>query len=335
MKLLKTYNINEEIYYKIVKDLQARIEVVDDIHNYFYGYFGKKHKQDIVMGERNGTKYLIMLERILALYIDIEAVEWKQVRVALNTDRDHQIVYEKEITPIQCWNELMKVIRTHYKDIDAQLNKFQAEYQSELKQVNIVYNNRFNNTIYEFENCYYYDINGAHCDALCEIFPLCKKQFLSMYDKRKLPGGEKYKKIFNYTVGMLVNRDHRKTYNWIVQRTTKLLRAAMDYCGGEVIYARTDGFIVYNPDNLLEHSKELGNYKLEYSGKVYFYRCKNYFIYQIGDTLKGSCRANARDKIDLANNKVVSYDIKRDYFTLNNGKKTFTEEVTNIKQEIL
>ena len=53
-----------------------------------------------------------------------------------------------------------------------------------------------------------------------------------------------------------------------------------------------------------------------------FYRCKNYFIYQIGDTLKGSCRANARDKIDLANNKVVSYDIKRDYFTLNNGKKT-------------
>ena len=112
-------------------------------------------------------------------------------------------------------------------------------------------------------------------------------------------------------VGMLCKKGFRKTYNWIVQRTTKILYKAMDYTKGLTIYANTDGYVISDPFNKLETTKDLGNFKLEYSGDVFVYQAKNYWLMQCGNELKGSCLRSVRKNIDLSKGQVVNYDRKR------------------------
>lgn len=341
MKQLMTYQVSRDLFDKILTDLQAYIEKVDDIHEYFFGYKycpnPKKPKWHIVYGERNNVRQMIILERVYAQYDkSIISTEWKQVRLeCANNENVPQNSKNKDINPIYCWNYVMKIIKKHYneEEINSCFNAHIAQYNDELRQVHYNYKARVTRLIYELKDCYYYDINGAHCDALTEIFPKCREDFNKLYLRRKTKGNEWIKSLFNYFVGNLCNKGHRDTYNWIVQRTTKLLFEAINKCKGELIYANTDGFIVKCPQNLINYSKELGDFKLEYQGTVYVYSDINYILYQMGDDMKGTCRNVVRDRIDLREGKVVHYSIKRIPVYLKSGKVTYTEEVTNIIEE--
>ena len=93
-----------------------------------------------------------------------------------------------------------------------------------------------------------------------------------------------------------------------------VINEAMNYVGGILLYANTDGFLIQNPVNLLITSKNLGDMKLEASGDAYIVRTDNYILYQTykADTgekeLKGSCMKCVRDKIDLSTGKIIVYD---------------------------
>ena len=337
MKQLMTYKITRDIFDKILTDLQAMVEEVDDIHEYFFGYKycpnPKKRKINIVYGTRKDVRYMIILERVLAQYINIFSTEWKQVRVECDDNQSNENDVSKQYTPIYCWNYVMKLIKKHYneEEINSCFNAHIAQYNENKKQIHYNYKARVTRLIYELKDCYKFDINGAHCDALTEIFPKCREDFNKLYLRRKKNPG--IKNLFNFFVGNLCNKGHRDTYNWIVQRTTDLLTNAICKCDGELIYANTDGFIVRDPKNIIEYNKELGNFKLEYSGTVYIYNDTNYILYQMGNEMKGTCRKSVRDKIDLSKGKVVHYSISKKPIELKSGKITYIEELTNIVEE--
>jgi hypothetical protein len=145
-------------------------------------------------------------------------------------------------------------------------------------------------------------------------------------------------------------------YWWIVHRTTKMLKKAIEeVCPDDIekdckiIYANTDGFIVSCPDKFLEHSKDLGKFKKEAQGPVYVYTHRgnknetSYIVYQyevekedgtIETETKGDIRLAVRDKIDLKNGKTVSYKIRKNYFINELGERTTGPELIENLQEI-
>ena len=50
----------------------------------------------------------------------------------------------------------------------------------------------------------------------------------------------------------------------------------MDLVKGILIYANTDGFVISAKNSDIVASKDLGEFKIEYSGEVYVYKDKNY-----------------------------------------------------------
>ena len=238
---------------------------------------------------------------------------------------------------------MMKILKKYYtaEEIDKRLNMFQAEYDPDLKQQH--YNGDLlpSGKILKFTNTYKFDINGAHLDALCEIFPKAKDDFIRMYNKRhKNPVFKEYPNRF---VGCLaqktdeMRKEHKigkyeLTYNWIVQRTTEKLLLALNELGGEQLYINTDGLVINNPESIICTSANLGEFKLEHCGNTYFYRDKNYCIFQFGedltkkDVMKGSSLTEVRKYIDLSKGKVVHYDRIHE-----NG----TYVAKNIKEETL
>lgn len=177
---------------------------------------------------------------------------------------------------------MIKLLKKYYTDeeIDVCLKSFQAEYDYKKAQLHY-FKEGSPDKILKFENCYKYDINGAHNEALTIIFPKAKDAIIKMYlERKKHPVNKKY---INYFVGMLCRKGYRETYNWIVQRVSaKLKTHILDACG-EILYANTDGFIVKDPMFELETSSELGALKLEYKGDVCFYNDINYFCFQLSD----------------------------------------------------
>lgn len=163
--------------------------------------------------------------------------------------------------------------------------------------------------VLKFAHVAKYDANGAHADALRELFPRCSEEIEKMYREKK--DHPEYKLLFNYFVGMLKHRGYDGAYWWIVKRTTDLLQRAVSEAGGILVYANTDGFACANPDKELEVSAELGGWKKEYEGPAYFYQGGNYSVYQFGEEKKGSVRNAAKPMMDLPSGKVVSYRIDR------------------------
>ena len=262
----------------------------------------------------------------------VQYTEWKQCRVRRvensNTKEcrsvDGQTAWEFMITLLKHWYTWPQII-----DI---FNKYQAEYDEAYKQFHYTYPLE-NGQLMEIKNCYKYDINGAHTDALMEMFPKASKSILKMYTQRHTNPG--YKQLVNFFVGMIKHKGYDLTYNWIVQRTTKNLFKAMDITQGNMIYANTDGYIISSPKAELNASKKLGEFKLEYEGTVYIYQDKNYWIIQTGDDIKGSCLKSVRDDIDLRQGKVVHYDRKRIKVADNaDGTPIFINIADNITKEI-
>ena len=327
-KLIRTYCVREDIFDKILYDYSSRIEYTDNIWQYAYGY---SNKNTIYYNE----EYLICREYIVDYYChNIEDItSWKQCRLRKTTNTDK--IIDNDITGTYAWNYIMKLLLKHYteNEIDSILHAHEAEYDEAKKQYHYNYNIDVG-ALLKIPNCKKYDINGAHCDALLELFPKASTDILYLHKRRKKDPN--IKKFFNYFVGELCRKGYRLTYNWIVQRTNALLMQAIELTDGELIYANTDGFIVFEAKHNINTSTNLGEFKAEYEGDVYVYRSKNYILYQCGDELKGSCRQQVRDKIDLRIGKVAEYDQRRELLGYDNqGKAKYITHVENVNYKIV
>lgn len=321
MSCLKSVQVNDVIFNKILRDYEFKVRIVDDLHPYLRGYY---EDRDLIYF--NGTNEFICLEYIVDGYTNLFpcCTVWKQVRVLRTMNMSS--CAEVSITGSKAKAYIHKLLKKYYtpEEIDQRLRMFERPKDPGLIQMHY-FCNAYSDRVLKKENTYKFDINGAHLDALCEIFPKAKTDFIKMYDKRKT--NKVLKQYPNLYVGMLAqkSKEMRKngvpgkyelTYNWIVQRTTKMLLEALSKVGGTPIYINTDGFIVQNPSNLLTPSTTLGDFKLEYSGDTWVYRGSNYVLLQTGTgkdmELKGSCFGEAREDIDLSKGQIVQYDIKQE-----------------------
>lgn len=325
-KVLRRYDVCESVFDDILQTMQSRIEIVENISEYFTGY-QPKHKIYY-----DNKEYLIIREHLLAYFADFSDEDYQNVedwRQVIVRKAEQPQTYQKSIDGSRAYKQMKGVLLNYYteEEFDKQLKAHSAEKDLNNIQYHFQYPSR--DMVLQHSNCVKYDINGAHHDALIEIFPRAKEELESMFARRK---EEPILKAYvNYFVGMLCRKGYRGTYNWIVQRTTKMLKTAMDEVGGTLVYANTDGFMVSDPESKLKHSTELGKFKLEFEGTAYTYQDKNYWCYQTDKETKGSIRYSVRDQLNLKNGEVIHYDISRE--TLPNG--TIVNLVKNeVKEQI-
>ena len=293
---LKCLNVRDDIINQILYDYEAKIVEIDKLEDKSYYEYRKK----IVY--INSTKQCIIPGYILNYYCHIDYNSWKQYvcTPSENTDK----IVDDSIDGQTAWVKVLKILRIHYtdKEIKAILKAYGDTKGSYEAQFHYVLPKVSQNVI-KLPLCVKYDINGAHADAIASIFPKAIKDLVALYNKSK--------KYINYFVGMLQNKGYHGAYWYIVDRTTQILKNAMNKAGGRLIYANTDGFCVQYPDNELPTSHVLGEFKEEYKGTVYFYsnnRQSPYYLYQFGKDFKGSCITAVRQDIDLSKGQVVYYN---------------------------
>lgn len=323
---IKCYKLRDDIFDKILYDFSSRITFAKT-DNYLTGYDNKK---DIYYDGR----YLICPEYIINNYVPIEnCTDWKQCRCKREMNMDEPLV--SSLDGSRAWAKIMDILHKHYTDEEIEdclhshtaLPTSQYHYNYPLDEVK---------GILKFTNCIYYDMNGAHNDALCEIFPKAKNEFEYLYKTRKeFPTN---KDLANFFVGMLCVRGYRDTYNWINERTKNSLLEAMKITEGILLYANTDGYVISSPKADLRASTDLGKYKIVYQGDVYIYSDKEpyspYWLIQMGDIMKGSCLTEVRKDIDLSKGNIIHYTKFREYlFTDNKGVKRYRNKAIDIIKE--
>lgn len=327
-KRLKAYKISNEVYTSILQRFPDFIRHVN-INDYLYGtHFNKR----LIYIDTN--KHKMIIQKSLFYYVTDQKSQsdyWKQIVVELSFETDSHILEEDKVGS-DAKKQINNVLKKHYteKEIDERLNQFEAEYDyKKIQQHSQITKNK---TILKFENCVKYDLNGAHTTALSEIFPKCKDYFTKLYlNKEKL--------TMNAYVGMLVY-GHRKTYNWIVQRTTKQLEeriynecVGLDSC---CPYINTDGIIISKPAKLINTTSELGGIKRELADETTCYSYQNqevghaYWVIQMGSEIKGNLPLSLRKHIDLRIGKVVDfkkvYHEETDTYTYEDVTEEFIEE---------
>lgn len=314
-KILECFEVNEWTFNAILETFSDDVVVEYDLDKYYKGW---QPRNRIFF---DGWRTILCRECDLAYCVKGMQCDnnWKQCIVTLNPSPKSAVV-ERSIDGTRAWARMMFLLSNFYtkEEISERLNMFQADYKEELKQVHY-YIEIEPFTIYKFTDCVKYDINGAHNDALCEIFPKAAKLLKKHYNERH----EKpiNKKEVNYFVGMLKRKGYAKTYNWIVQRTTKILYECIDKCydvndaRNALIYANTDCCVVCHPVKTIPTSHLLGDFKLEYEGDVYLYKDKNYILMECGNDHTGNCLYMVRDRISLKDHKVVQYDLVKEGLT--------------------
>lgn len=330
-KTISSYEVSADVFDSILYEYEAYIKTVEDIGPYMKGYSDKK---TIYYQNDPQQQYMILRECIVNYFCDFaieNCTDWKQIRIRRVEDQEELI---KKVTDgATAWRVIRQLLKPYYNDKEFE-EALEAHSMSKEEHISQLHYDAAidTNYIYKYTNCYYYDINGAHMDALIEIFPKAKKELLAMYAKRKI--NPVYKSYPNFFVGDLGTQKskHKETYYWIVNRTSKLLMEAEKKVGGTLIYENTDGFVVADPDNKLEVSSELGAFKEEYAGDVYIVRTKNYRLYQLGDTQKGNCLKTVRKDIDLRKGELVIYDKKA--ITCNSGRIYKPENLRKERMEI-
>ena len=300
----KHFDINDEIFNNILKDFEADIIKLDKLEDKSY----YEYRNNIIYIDDKNTKKILCQAYILNYYLDQPIYTgWKQI--ILNQCEYANITVEASVDGQHAWQYMMSILKKKYSlnEIQSILTSYQTKEHYD-KQYHydwpIVSQN-----VQKLPLCVKYDINGAHTDALSEMFPRCKGEFLTIYKKRH--DDIKYKKYPNFFVGMMKRKGYVGAYWYIVERTTKLLIEAINKVGGQLVYANTDGFCVQNPEHLLNTSDKLGDFKLEFQGDAYVFVNETrspYILYQFGDKLVGTCLTSVRQYIDLSNGNVVYYD---------------------------
>lgn len=330
MKNLQKYDMSEDIFDKIVDEL--RYSKAFFITDKFDKFIVRPIKDRIIY---NGIDKMIIPTYLLKDFIEIEYNSWSQVIVAKNKTLELN-KYTLSITGSKAWAYMMILLKKYYtlEEIDACLKSFTAPYIEKKAQLHY-FTDVEPETIKICDNCYKYDINGAHNEALRTIFPKAAEDITRMFNERKK--NPVFKQYINYFVGMLCRRGYRTTYNWIVQRVTSTLKEAMLDTFGKILYVNTDGFVVQNPERLLKTGKELGDLKLEYQGRIAFYKDINYFCFQLEDKrITGNVRYRFRDEIDLFEGNVIHYILKKNV-TEDGLVEEYFENINseNIKENIV
>lgn len=319
---LRQVTVNNKIWNKIFELFPLHIEQTNELCEYYSGYSNKNTiyydgKKTLIIDECK-LNYIIEINKYLK---EFNYTGWKQIVVVLKPTQEEELI--ADITGTDCYKTILKLLNKAYtnEEIDSLLKSYKNEYDSGKAQFHRIGWDR-DGHIREWKNCYYFDINGAHTNALCKMFPKAATYILELYKQRK--DNKDVKKYFNYFVGMLKHKGYEGAYNHIVQETTEILFKAIREVGGYLLYANTDGFIVQNPDKLLDVSNELGDFKLAYSGNAYTYTDKNYWCIET-DELKGNVLSEARKYISLKEGIVVHYNVIKDEW---NNKKVIdiTEE---------
>lgn len=300
--VLKQIIVSSDIFQKIIDYYGLRVVEVEDLKPLYRGY---EEKNTIALKD----DYLICTENAIdTVFPLIDFTWWKQVIVRNDPSLPPETI-KSDISGGYAYNYMRRLLKRYYsvEEIENILQSFNnIEYDGHLKQYHLQNLDEGLNT---YENCFKFDINSAHAYALSLMFPQAKDAINRMYLKRS----EKpiNKAILNYFAGYLAHRGYRGAYNWIVQQTTIKLLSAINECGGTLLYANTDGFLVMNPKKIIHTSKKLGEFKLEYRGNVHTYVDRNYWYIQQADNCRekdrGTLPCILRQRVDLSIGKVVHY----------------------------
>ncbi len=321
---LNRKKINLNTFNKILDIFKDRVDIVDDLGPYFYGYRDKKR---IKYNPKTNNMICQAIYINYASGLNLLQPDWKQYVLIRGTE-----VQENEAEDVMYANKANKIINNillkyyNESEIEELLNNHTHTKDSAVqRRLPSIYEK---NVIHHFHNCVYYDINGAHRDALCEIFPLAKKDFLKVN-----------KQAANIYVGDLCNHNHRDTYYWIVNRTANILMQNISHIGGLILYANTDGVIAYHPQNTLNTSDKLGEFKsVIINDEIYYYidsdpnytgyHCIQYATKTNPKEKKGTCPIEFRNEMDLSKGIVIRYKKYRE----ENIEKY--KDVSLIKKEI-
>lgn len=339
---LNRIKINPLYFNKILKKNEWVLVKVDNLEEYINNPELYIHKRNAVYYDEN-NKSLICKNSEISYACDLPYGDKYGQQSLLICDDSVDVCSKIRVTPYAstCKKYIEAIL--HKKYTDEEINECLNSHSLETHQVPIhtplPYYYEYNK-IHKLKNCVYYDINNAHLDALCEIYPKCKQQFINLrhqinYFKSigEVDKAQDLKDYVNIYCGNLgktkKNKDgkivsyaeHRGTYEWIVNRTRNILQSILDFCDGEIIYANTDGAIIRCAKNKIETSDKLGECKSElFDDNVYALNYKednktSYLIYQYTDTkgnkvIKGNCPNEVRDKIDLQTGKYVTFKNK-------------------------
>ena len=340
MKPLKRYQLDPETYNKVVQYFFNNYFITEAEYKTFN--HGTINKLDVYL-DRKKSRFC---SSVMWLQEALEACNIKDVKITHKYDTFHyQVLCELsgncdskikcEYQPQQASKAVHKHLNKYYTDVEIEncLKEFEKDFDvnkakkqlhinitDTITEDDVIMDREYSaQKIHVYNNCYYYDINGAHCYILSQIFPKAKEYFEYLNKHKHDPGKEHYKAIPNYYVGLLGKADskHKKTYLKIVNNVTEIVEKAIKECSGRIIYANTDGFIVQNPAKLLEHTLELGGFKLEAQGNVYFYSGINYDLMQYTKAngkieKKGSLYNSLKKECDLYKGIVVDFDNKKD-----------------------
>ena len=292
----KCINVRDDIINQILYDYEAKVVTIPKLEDKSY----YDYRKNIIYIEE--TKEIICAGYIINSRCNTKYSSWVQIKCTPSTNTSK--LTEDSIDGFTAWMQVLRVLAKHYtrEEVVNTLKAFGDTKGDRLEQFHYTLRKVSQNVI-KLPLCVKYDINGAHADAIAEMFPKATKDLVALYNKSK--------KYINFFVGMLKRHGYIGAYWHIVDRTTKTLLKAMDYVGGRLIYANTDGFCVQEPVHELQTSHILGEFKEEYKGTVYFIQNNiksPYFLYQFGNDLKGNCMTEVRADIDLSQGHIVYYD---------------------------
>lgn len=263
----------------------------------------EEDKEDISVNGKTAFNYI--MKKVKSKYTDEEIQEIVKQCEENTKDKVEEVVVHKQ--------GVRQVVKNPNKD-----NQEKHFLLSDLPSIQA-------NKIYEFDHCYYFDINSAHLYQLSVIFPRCEKIFKglrSRINQFKTSGNKdearKFKNLVNFAVGEMCNEGMRAVRNQIVCNVRAMIEKSIAETHGDVIYANTDGYYVQDPENVYTKSNRLGDMKTELSdGKIYFTYVDlpnetPYYLYQFtddsGDVIKkGNFPISYRDDVDLSKGKIVHY----------------------------
>ena len=325
--MLNRIKIDSDTYNDVLTNFPKYIER-DDISQYFAkGYPDKR----IIKLDKVHSAFIIQAYRLKNRPGNIK--DWQQVVCVLDDSLDGNNDIRTLPYANQANSVIKKILRKHYKDTEIESILTAHSVNERRKPLHMLMPmDCHDGRIHKFTDCAYYDINGAHTDALCEMFPLARDELVALHHN----GGKDYINIF---VGDLCNNNHRGTFDWIVERTRKQIEDIYKEAGGIIIYANTDGIILWHPNKTLKTSDEIGQIKSESKdGIIYAYYCGRdnettpYTIYQYehpkkGRQLKGNARLQVRKGMDLSKGLINKGKLIKNELGVETIENLRTEEI--------